>query len=326
MITNKAQKILSIIIFFAAVPLFAADSAAGAGKYDKLSNMAREYLTETSQPNLVTNIDAVSSGEGILPGEPSALATYLGSLKWYLTSEERYLNGAWQVQFFGRMISIKLGFIRGAFNSLADTYKTTPIAMLSDVTDVYYGSSKDYPYTLVGSAGCFQTPSGPFHFKFAADKLTVSACVNGQPDSSAFSKTITYQQWMDAWTKNAAKYCGGAVKDYCFIPQVTYKSDRIYRLGLLVDKGVPLSVPGGLAADSVELCKDDGASFICARTADSPPLNIFFNYDTQSQYLAWDIYSNTKGKLAAEGQVWETIGESGVFGNGGMIPAVRPAR
>lgn len=322
MTTNKTLKFLSLVIFFAAAPLIAAETVNNGAKREKLGDIAREYLTGTSQPNLVVNVDAASGEEGMLPGEPSALATYLGSLKWQQTDEERYLNGAWQVQFFGRIISFKLGFIRGAFNSLADTYKTTPVAMLADITDLDYGESKDYPYALIGSAGCFQTPSGPFHFAFAAAKLTVSGCVNGQSNSSVFNRTITYQQWLDVWTKNASKYCGIVVKDYCFMPQTLYKSDKTFRLGLIVDKGAPLSGGGGLAADSVELCKGTGDSGVCAKNVDSPPLNLAFAFVPQGTDIAWDIYSNTKDKFAEEEQIWETVGKPGdLFKNGVFSPA-----
>jgi len=324
MTTNKTQKFLSLVIFFTVAPLFASDSMSDAAKRVKLADMAQEYLTGTSQPSLAVNIDAAADMEGILPGELSALATYLGSYKWSQTSEERYLNGAWQVQFFGRIIAIKLGFIRGAFNSLTETYKTTPVAMLADVTDLDYDESKDYPYALVGSAGCFQTPSGPFHFAFAADKLTISGCVNGQPNSSTFSRTITYQQWRDVWIKDASKYCGVAVKDYCVIPQTIFKSDKTFRLGLIVDKGAPLSGGGGLAADSVELCKGTAENAVCARNVDSPPLNLTFTLAPQGTYLAWDIYSNTKDKLSMGKQIWETM-PGDLFKNVVLSPAF-PAR
>lgn len=326
MTTNKILKFMSLVIFLAATPLIAAESMSNDSKREKLDDIVRGYLTGTSQPNLVVNVDAASEEEGALPGEPSALATYLSTLKWQQTDEERYINGAWQVQYFGRMISIKLGFIRGAFNSLTETYKTTPIAMLADVTDLDYGESKDYPYALVGSAGCFQTPSGPFYFAFATAKLTVSACVNGQPNSSVFSKTIAYQQWLDVWTKNASRYCGTVVKDYCFMPQTSYKSDKTLRLGLISDKGAPLSGGGGLVADSVELCKVTGDNGVCARTVDSPPLNLTFAFAPQSTYIAWDIYSNTKDKFAEGEQIWETVGKQGnLFKNGVFSPAL-PAR
>ena len=312
MSVTKTLRLFSVVIFSvaAATPLFAADSISDATKRDKLTDLVREYLTRTSQPNLAITVDFGSAGEGFPPEAPSASANYLGSTKWSATAKEIYKDGAWIVQFYDRLISIKTGFIRGS--SLGGTYVTEPVALMADITGFDYGEVAMYNFIFPGSKRCFNTPSGPFHLAFTTSKLTMTKCVNGQPNSS-FSKETTFKEWINVWAQNAAKYCGTDVANYCFIPQRMrtdeYYGDisrSTYRYGYVASKGAPMGGAGGLPADFIELIKwNEQDGWVGAQNKYSPPLKLAFKHAPTGSQIAWDIYEITKEEFKAAEQSWE---------------------
>jgi len=303
---NQILKFLSGVILFAAAPLYAADLVTA--KHEKLTDMTRDYVTWTSQSNLAANIDVGTVMEATSPGVPVSSANYLGPLKWSVWRKEIYKDGAWIVQYYDRLISIKPGFIRGS--SLGGVYTTEPVALLADITGFDYGEEANYSYIFPGHKGCFSTPAGSFHLAFTTSKLTMTKCVNGQPNS-AFSRETTYKEWTNVWTQNAAKYCGTILANYCFIPQHLPRKEVYgdisrwaFRYGYVASKAVPLGT-NGLPADFIELFRwnqQDGT--IAATYKDSPPLKLAFYFTPQGSDLIWNVYEITKDELGVAEESW----------------------
>lgn len=311
MSVNITLRLFLAVIFSTVVAtrLLAADSS-NAAKHDKLADMAREYLTGTSQLSFSINTDEGTDGEFPRSEVPPALANYLGSTKWSATSKEIYKDGAWIVQFYDRLISIKPGFIRGS--SLGGAYTTDPVALIADITGFDYGEVANYSFKFPGNKSCFGTPSGSFHFAFTTNKLVMSKCVNGQPNSD-FSKETTYKEWINVWAQNAAKYCGTDVVNYCFIPQKMrtdeYYGDitrSTYRFGYVASKGLPMGGAGGQPADFLDLAKwNQQDDWVLAQNKYSPPLKLVFKLAPQGSLVAWDIYEITKEEFKTAEESWK---------------------
>lgn len=312
MSVNKTLRLFLVVIFstVSATRLLAADSVSDAAKHGKLADMAREYLTGTSQSNLSFNTDDGTDGEFPRREVSPDSANYLGSTKWSATFNGIYKDGAWIVQFYDRLIAIKPGFVRGS--SLGGAYTTDPVALITDITGSDYGEVFNYSVKFPGNKSCFGTPSGSFHFAFTTNKLVISKCVNGQPNSD-FTKETTYKEWINIWAQDAAKYCGTDIANYCFIPQKMrtdeYYGDiaRItYRFGYVASKGVPMGGAGGQPADFLELFKwNQQDDWVSAQNKYSPPLKLAFNFVPQGSQAVWDVYELTKEELKAAEESWK---------------------
>ena len=309
--TNKTLRFLSVAIFAIAIaiPAFASDKSAknltDTDKFHTVADMVQDYLNRTSQSDLKIESDASAFGQDKYFELPQASKdVYVGSITWRWTRQESFKDGAWLVQFYGRMISVKLGFIKGSFMT-EPVYNIIPVAMVSDITDFDYGYIGTYPYILADSASCYNTPGGNFHFAFRNKNLTISKCVNGQPDSS-FSRTITYEQWTAAWAQNAAKYCGINIPGYCFIPQYIFKGANMpVRYGFVASKGVPLS-GDGLPADFIELFRKTNNVVHIPWSVNSPALKFTFKFVPNSWPFIWHIYQMAKEDMKEAGQSWKS--------------------
>jgi hypothetical protein len=252
------------------------------------------------------------------------------SIVWDATNQELYKDGAWIVEFGSRTIAVKSGLVRGAFDASTQAYNMRPVAIVSDITDIDSGKVETYNYAHMGFANCYRTPSGSFYFKFTAENLSVAKCgeddstklfavgnldvVTSRPDLS-FHKTIADKQWQDLWVRNAAKYCGTAMKDYCFVPQVlagkdyqTENSPWTYRYGLIVSKGNMLSPKHKLQTDFVELFNwNTLAKTGNPPNVESPPLNLILKFTPKDlTRLEWQIYATTGAYLRENGRAWES--------------------
>lgn len=238
---------------------------------------------------------------------PNALTAntsdFLGLIKWEWNPPELNRNGAWNVQFFGTMLSIKPGFVRGDFDVSSGGYKILPVASITDVTDVTFNEIAMYPYIFAGSrAKCHVAPTGTFYFEFTDKALTMATCENGKPDYS-FVETITYSQWMNAWARNASKYCNTGIGDYCLISQELMSPGGTVNHGFVASKGSLLS-DAGLPGDyiEVEISTAVPQHLVDTPLACAPPLNLVFERARPRYADLWKIYkvSDKEAKTFAE--------------------------
>lgn len=292
---------VNIILRFILIVLFGSTPAITLVIANDSTNNPMEETSQVSmeKPDYFpkTFSDGASKVERRLVKPPPGAGTFLGEMKEEQSHDEKFKAGAWLVPVYGRLISIKPGFIRGS--SLGDVYNTKPVAMVSDITDFDSGKALVYNYAFPGLAGCYSTTSGDFYFEFTVDKLTLAKCDNGRPDISS-GKSVGYKQWLETWAQNASKYCGTVIKNYCFIPQNLMGKERygevskwVERTGFVVSKKSPLS-GGGLPADFVELGKHTGHAGWPPSMVASPLLKLIF----QAYMIpSWLIYEMTKKEM-----------------------------
>jgi len=248
---------LSLGLMFLAIPsVFSEDFE------DSLMTVVR--MIESEKPTAL-NIE-------VIPAEypkDSAQATSVG---WNATWDDLYVNWGVDRQFLGQKLTVKLGFIRGAYDSYAQTYKAQPVVSL---IHQYSGGCTVAPYLVVGR-------SQNFNLANSAGALDVTAMFDGRTLTiSNYFNTgeqiqISYAELLEKWVAFASAryvYCSG--KKYFMVPQSIWNGDA-FHLGFSVSENASLYSTTNCPQDFVELYKETAGTTTYNPLAYSLPTRLAF--------------------------------------------------
>jgi len=194
----------------------------------------RTYLTETGQKGF--SFDS----EMKVPAVPE----YLDWRSW----EDLYRKGGVDVQFQGRKLMLKLGFIRGSFDSYTQTYKAEPvITLLVNESELVM-----FPYLRYGQSARYVWTNTAGTLNVAIEFLgqTVRISNNANPSEQV---TASYSDLLTTWVDFASNYCSEHLaKKYCIVPQRLWNGS-LYQLGWVVTENTPLYYTTAMPQDYVEL-------------------------------------------------------------------------
>lgn len=199
-------------------------------------------------------------------------------LTWDHTPEELYVNGGKQFNYKGRTYVLKLGFLRGAYESFVNNYKSMPVFILTDITD----GIENYK---VWNAGLLES-NQPFKINTGCMLLSVvlrqnEVAVYRHSKKEKPGKKVAafpHKELRAAWEENAARYkvdLNG--KPAYFVPQAFYNQSGCNSVGYVASAPEPYFADTGLPLDFVELYRYTKASTDRRRQAYSVPLGVSFN-------------------------------------------------
>lgn len=194
----------------------------------------RTYLKETGQKGFSFDSDMK------FPAVPEFL--------YWRSWEDLYGKGGVAVQFQGRKLMVKLGFIRGSFDSYTQTYKAEPvISLLVNESELamfpYLSSGQSARYVWTNTVG---TLNVTIEFLGQAVKISNNANTSEQV-------TVLYSDLLRTWVDFASSYCSEHLaKKYCIVPQRLWYGS-LYKLGWVVTKNTPLYYTTAMPQDYVEL-------------------------------------------------------------------------
>jgi hypothetical protein len=197
-------------------------------------------------------------------------------LTWDYTPKELYVDGGDAFKDQGRKYSLKLGFMRGAYEPFVKNYKSIPVFILTDITD---GPEK----FLVWNAGLVELDEPFIINAYGGKQLSVLLKQNEVTVFRHKSKdapgekvaVFPYKELRALWAENAARYkvilnSGPAY----FVPQAFYNQSGCNSVGYVASMPDPYFADTGLPLDFVELYRYTKASTDRRRTTYSIPLGI----------------------------------------------------
>jgi hypothetical protein len=155
----------------------------------------------------------------------------------------------------GNNLAIKLGFIRGDFDSYSQTYKAKPVVALRNVdanlvfSFIRFGQRVDNGWNTAAT-------SGRVFVGFQAQSVEVTDFYDATK-----SVSIPYSELVSKWSEHASAYCSWyAGKKYCLVPQ-TFWDGSYHQSGFVLSEGGPLYSTTSLPQDYVGLFREEPSSF-----------------------------------------------------------------
>lgn len=248
---------LSLGLMFLAIPsVFSEDFE------DSLKTVVRVIESEKST---ALNIEVV-------PAEYPKDSAQAASVWWNASWDDLYVNWGVDRQFLGQKLTVKLGFIRGAYDSYAQTYKAQPVVSL---IHHYSGGCTVAPYLVRGE-------SQRYNLSNSAGVLDVNLMFDGQTlkISNYFSPgeqiQISYFELLEKWVAFAsARYIYVSDKKYFVSPQ-SIVNGGAFHLGFVVSENAPLYSTTNYPQDFVELYKEIAGITTYSPLAYSLPTRLAF--------------------------------------------------
>ena len=194
----------------------------------------RTYLMKTGQKGFSVDSDMK------VPAVPEFL--------YWPSWEDLYRKGGVDVQFQGRKLLVKLGFIRGNFDSYTQTYKAEPvISLLVNESELamfpYLRSGQSARYVWTNTAGTLNAT-----IEFLGQTVKISNTANTSEQA-----TVSYSNLLTTWANFASSYCSAHLaKKYCIVPQRLWNGS-LNKLGWVVTENTPLYYTTAMPQDYVEL-------------------------------------------------------------------------
>lgn len=194
----------------------------------------RSYLTETEQKGYSFDSDI----------KVPAVTEFLYWRSW----EDLYRKGGVDVQFQGRKLMVKLGFIRGSFDSYTQTYKAEPVINLF----VNESESAMFPYLRSGQSARYVWTNTVGTLNITIEFLGQAVKISNNANTSE-QVIVSYSGLLTTWADSASSYCSGHLaKNYCIVPQRLWNGS-LYNLGWVVTENTPLYFTTAMPQDYVEL-------------------------------------------------------------------------
>ncbi|MHB9139542.1 MAG: hypothetical protein ACYC4Q_09080 [Victivallaceae bacterium] len=194
----------------------------------------RTYLKETGQKGFSFDNDIK------VPTVPEFL--------YWRSWEDLYGKGGVDVQFQGRKLKVKLGFIRGGFDLYTQTYKAEPVISLV----VNESQLVMLPYLRSGQSARYVWTNTVGTLNVAIEFLGQTVKISNNANTSE-QVTVSYSDLLAAWVDFASSYCSAHLaKKYCIVPQRLWNGS-IYKLGWVVTENTPLYYTTAMPQDYVEL-------------------------------------------------------------------------
>lgn len=208
--------------------------------------------------------------------------TFIG---WNTSWQDLLITGAMEQQFAGHRLAIRLGFIRGNFDTYTQTYKAEPVAFLYDLTDDLL-----YPYLRAGSEKNFQGGTLDVWIKFSGKTVEIRNNKN-VAEQTAFQ----FSDLLAKWTTFASPYCSTYFDaKYCLVPQRLW--DGMNHYGYVTSTSFPLYHTTNLPQDYVELYKEENGNTNFKPIAYSLPIRFAFVLSPDQKYL-WGLRTMTAAEV-----------------------------
>lgn len=194
--------------------------------------------------------------EGEFAGQDIVLAAKAPELVfWNVSWEDLNINCEKSFKLNGNNLAVKLGFIRGNFDSYSQTYKAEPIVALRNVDGNFV-----YPFIRVGqridNTWNTGTASGRVSVEFQAKTVAVTDSYN-----TAQSVSIPYSELVAKWNEHASAFCSWHLgKKYCLVPQ-NFWDGSYHQSGFVLAEGSPLSAVTAFPQDYVALFREEPDTF-----------------------------------------------------------------
>jgi hypothetical protein len=261
---------VSLVLTFLGIttsgPVTAQTFDAGAHFSDIPTSIA-EYLRSTGQPP--------SSAETVKIPEPSM---YIG---WDIAWDTLLRGGAIEFQFAGHKLAVKSGFVRGEFDTYAQTYKAAPVLLVYDTTE-----NLIYHYFTAGTERDCRGDALNIRVSFTGKTVVIRNNKN-----TAEQTTLRYPDLLEEWTKFASSYCSTYIgKRHCLVPQNLW--DGAHRYGFVLTEGSPLYYTTNLPQDFVELYKKEDGNTTFKPAAYSLAARLAFIL-SPTQKKTWEVRQMT---------------------------------
>lgn len=208
--------------------------------------------------------------------------TFIG---WNTSWQDLLITGAMEQQFAGHRLAIRLGFIRGNFDTYTQTYKAEPVAFLYDLTDDLV-----YPYLRAGSEKNCQGGTLDVWIKFSGKTVEIRNNKNVSEQT-----TFQFSDLLAKWTTFASSYCSTYFDaKYCLVPQRLW--DGMNHYGYVTSTSFPLYHTTNLPQDYVELYKEENGNTHFKPIAHSLPIRFAFVLSPDQKYL-WGLRTMTAAEV-----------------------------
>jgi len=204
---------------------------------------------------------------------------------WNASWQDLLITGAMEQQFAGHKLAIRLGFIRGNFDTYTQTYKAEPVAFLYDLTDDLV-----YPYLRAGSEKNCKGGTLDIWIKFSGKTVEIRNNKNVS-EQAAFQ----FSDLLAKWTTFASSYCSTYFDaKYCLVPQRLW--DGMNHYGYVTSTSFPLYHTTNLPQDYVELYKEENGNTNFKPIAHSLPIRFAFVLSPDQKYL-WGLRTMTAAEV-----------------------------
>ena len=207
------------------------------------SILGNSYLTETYNKSLPI------IGSAKVPDTPE----FIG---WNGTWRDLYVDWGVDRQFLGHKLTVKLGFIRGDFDSYTQTYKAEPVVTILD--NSIENSNVICSYLARGASANrnWTNAIGPISITISFNGQAVTISNSANPTEQI---TVSYSELLAQWTgfasRNARTIFG---TKYYVVPQSLWVGG--HRNGFVVTTNSPLYYTTGLPQDFIELYKQENST------------------------------------------------------------------
>lgn len=158
--------------------------------------------------------------------------------------------------FYGSNLAVKLGFVRGAFDSYSQTYKAEPVVALRNIdTDLVY------PFIRVGQRVNNGWNTASFAGRVFVEFQPQSVIITDYYDSSK-TLTVPYAELLRKWETHAAAFCSWHFgKKYCLVPQ-RFWDGAYHQNGFILSEGAPLFSATSRPQDYVGLFRQEPTTYV----------------------------------------------------------------
>lgn len=215
--------------------------------------------------------------------EVPAIPTFID---WSAPWEKLIIAGGIEHNFSGHKLSIKLGFLRGSFDSYSQTYRAVPGIILCDIT-----ADAVHPFILAGAGKNYQSGTLNVWIEFNGNFLEIKN--NNNPSESV---SFSYFDLLANWEAFAFSYCSDFLGErHCIVPQRIWNG-YYNQYGFVATKGSPLYHTTNLPQDFIELFKQEAQNISFKSIAYSLPLRAAFVPSPNQKYV-WQVRPMTASEI-----------------------------
>ena len=286
-----AQKAITGILLVAVFTLMATSSCRAEANSTNLTDLSLDnmqaYLKATGQ-------EGFSLNRGI---KVPAVPEFVGWTNW----GEIYLKGGIDVQIMGNSLLVKVGFIRGTFDSYTKTYKAEPVITLQN-------ESAMAPYLRSGQSNHYILGTQDVYAEFMGQSVRIINYTNASEEV-----TISCSDLLAKWATYASDHCAKHLdKTYCLVPQILWNGSY-KQYGWVTTENKPLYYTTSTPQDYVDLYKQLPPNYVneYRPTAYSLALRLAFVL-SPSQADIWEIRQMT-AEEAGDAMVDESKNHKNIF-------------
>lgn len=208
-----------------------------------------------------------------------------GTLMWFHSAQELYVDGGRQFEYSGRKYSIKLGFERGEYDSYVKNYKAVPGVIVADITGASCTIWKIRKLSEIQNTDSLFTSGaneGLFNVGYYNNAVYI------RTPAWANIASFDYTALRSAWEENAKRYSRYTERNTTyFVPQSYWDpTPRRHRYGYVISEYAPYYPESGVPLDYMELY-----------TGNEP-----YEYKPMTYCIPLGLTFRHKGK---EGQPWQ---------------------